>query len=65
MRGPHTRDGAAANREPYKLNVGRGRKQEEIEMGWMWDKQIVAQTLATSLFQYVFSALPCLGVQST
>lgn len=32
-RGPHTRDGAAPNREPDKLNVEQGRQQAEIEWG--------------------------------
>lgn len=39
---PTHRNGAAANREPDKLNVEQGRKQEEIEMRWAWDKHMAA-----------------------
>lgn len=41
-KGPHTRDGAATNREPDTLNVEQGRQQAEIEVGWTWDKPITA-----------------------
>lgn len=40
-RSPLTRDGAAGT-EPEKLNMGQGRKQGEIEIGWSWDDPITA-----------------------
>lgn len=40
--GPHSRDGAATNREPDTLNVEQGRRQAEIEVGWAWVKPITA-----------------------